>query len=73
VLQTALDALGKDDVPAGATALAYGFFVSGGGKMWVNGQKIEVVGPEVASTNMITPRALPSAPRNLGFNPDAQK
>jgi hypothetical protein len=41
--------------------------------MWVNGQKIEVVGTDVPSTNMITRKSLPTAPRNLGFNPDAAK
>jgi len=61
------------DVPAGASALAYGFFVSGGGKMWVNGQKIEEVGPEVPSTNMAVNRALPKAPSNLGFDPNHPK
>ena len=58
------------DVPTGASALAYGFFVSGGGKMWVNGQRIEVVGTDVPTTNMITKPTLPSAPRNLGFDPN---
>ena len=58
------------DVPAGASALAYGFFVSGGGKMWVNGQRIEEVGPEVPSTNMAVKPALPKAPNNLGFDPN---
>jgi hypothetical protein len=58
------------DVPSGARALAYGFFVSGGGKMWVNGQQIEVVGPDVPTTNMITQH---SAPRNLGFDPNRPK
>lgn len=61
------------DVPSGASALAYGFFVSGGGKMWVNGQKIEEVGPEVPATDMITKKALPAAPRNLGFDPNTPK
>lgn len=61
------------DVPAGASALAYGFFVSGGGKMWVNGQRIEEVGAEVPTTNMMTKRALPSQPRNLGFDPNRPK
>ena len=59
------------DVPAGAKALNYGFFVSGGGKMWVNGQRIEVVAPEVPTTDMLNANRqnLPSAPRNLGFDP----
>ncbi|MDO8545014.1 MAG: hypothetical protein Q7S40_31605 [Opitutaceae bacterium] len=62
------------DVPPDSRALAYGFFVSGGGKMWVSGTKIEPVGPEVASTNMIKPRAaLPKTPTNLGFDPDRPK
>jgi len=58
------------DVPAGASALAYGFFVAGGGKMWVNGQRIEEVGSDVPSTNMVTKPALPKAPSNLGFDPN---
>ncbi len=65
------------DVPANAAALAYGFFVQGGGKMWVNGQKIEEVGQDVASTNMVRPNGqptnLPKTPTNLGFYPDPVK
>jgi hypothetical protein len=58
------------DVPEGASALAYGFFVAGSGTMWVSGQKIEQVGSEVPSTNMYKPnKQLPKAPRNLGFSP----
>jgi hypothetical protein len=58
------------DVPAGAGALAYGFFVEGGGKMWVSGQRIEEVGPEVAPTNLAVKKALPKKPANLGFDPN---
>jgi hypothetical protein len=62
------------DVPAGSTALAYGFFVAGGGKMWVNGQKIEEVGSDVPTTNMLGKKvALPATPRNLGFSPGGSK
>lgn len=61
------------DVPPGASALAYGFFVKGGGKMWVNGQRIEEVGPDVPSTNMYKKPILPAAPRNLGFDPNQPK
>ena len=64
------------DVPQNAAALAYGFFVSGGGKMWVSGQKIEEVGADVPTTNMLgsgAKRALPKAPTNLGFYPNAPK
>lgn len=63
------------DVPSEATALAYGFFVNGAGKMWVSGAKMEVVGPEVPSTNMLKNqvRSLPKTPVNLGFDPDLPK
>ena len=68
------------DVPTEASALAFGFFVQGGGKMWVSGTKMEEVGPDVPSTNMLKPqtqqqqrRVLPKAPVNLGFYPDAPK
>jgi RNA polymerase sigma factor (sigma-70 family) len=61
------------DVPADATALAYGFFVQGGGKMWVNGQQIEEVGADVPVTaeprGKTPPKALPKTPSNLGFDP----
>jgi hypothetical protein len=40
------------DVPPGAAALAYGFFVAGTGQMWVSGATLEVVGPDVASTDL---------------------
>lgn len=57
------------DVPAEAAALAYGFFVQGTGQMWVSGAKMEEVGRDVPSTNMIAnrTRALPKAPSNLEF------
>jgi RNA polymerase sigma factor (sigma-70 family) len=62
------------DVPIGAKALAYGFFVKGGGKLWVSGQMLEVAGQEVPVTNMrieIPPeKALRKAPANLGFDPN---
>lgn len=61
------------DVPLDARALAYGFFVSGGGKMWVSGQRIEVVGNDVPTTNMLKNPVLPATPRNLGFGPTGQK
>jgi hypothetical protein len=63
------------DVPPEASALAYGFFVEGAGKMWVNGAKLEPVGPEVASTNMLSerPNSAPKAPVNLNFDPNHPK
>jgi hypothetical protein len=59
------------DVPPKSKLLAYGFFVQGGGKMWVNGQRMEIVGDDVPTTNMALQP--PAAPRNLGFNPSAPK
>lgn len=63
------------DVPSEATALAYGFFVHGRGKMWVSGTKIEPVGPEIPSTNMVINQAptLPKKPVNLSFDPNQPK
>lgn len=63
------------DVPPESAALAYGFFVQGTGQMWVSGAKIEQVGPEVPSTNMVANRArsLPKTPVNLSFDPDHPK
>jgi hypothetical protein len=61
------------DVPAaGASKLAYGFFVQGNGKMWVNGQTMQVVGPDVPTTNM-REAMTPAAPTNLGFDPNRPK
>lgn len=58
------------DVPANASALAYGFFVQGTGQAWVSGFKIEQVGPEVPNTNMDVKSkpSLPKVPVNLGFH-----
>jgi hypothetical protein len=62
------------EVPPGSSALAYGFFVQGSGKMWVSGQTIQEVGPEVPTTNMLKPKAgLPKSPANLGFDPNRPK
>jgi len=58
------------DVPADATRVNYGFFVSGKGKMWVNGVTITPVGTDVPTTNLVRPPAeLPKTPVNLGFGP----
>jgi RNA polymerase sigma factor (sigma-70 family) len=58
------------DVPSEASTINYGFFVDGAGKMWVSGLTIQPVGPEVPSTNMVSPKPnLPTVPVNLGFSP----
>jgi hypothetical protein len=42
--------------------------------MWVSGQKVEEVGSDVPTTNMLPPRKpLPTAPVNLGFDPNKPK
>jgi RNA polymerase sigma factor (sigma-70 family) len=59
------------DVPADATKVNYGFFISGKGKMWVNGLTLTPVGTEVPTTNMVKPPSeLPKTPVNLGFGPE---
>ena len=58
------------DVPPDAGRVNYGFFVSGQGKMWVNGVTITPVGTDVPTTNMMKPPTdLPKTPVNLGFSP----
>lgn len=66
------------DVPPDASALAYGFFIKGGGRMWVNGIRMEAVGRDVPSTNVVAPALmpendLPKLPVNLGFVLDPPK
>lgn len=62
------------DVPTGAAGLAYGFFVQGGGRMWVSGQTMQEVGPDVPTTNMLKARSAgPKSPINLGFDPNRSK
>ena len=58
------------DVPPDSTALAFGFFVSGTGEAWVSGVKIEEVGLDVPSTNLVgaKDRKMPNAPVNLEFS-----
>jgi hypothetical protein len=46
--------------------------------MWVSGTKIEEVGPDVPSTNVVKPpsvaaKSLPKTPVNLGFVPEPAK
>lgn len=56
------------DVPPESARVNYGFFVSGSGKMWVNGVTITPVGADVPVTDMQKSQPpLPTAPTNLGF------
>jgi beta-lactamase regulating signal transducer with metallopeptidase domain len=56
------------DVPEGATALAYGIFISGSGMAWLNDVQLIEVGSSVKSTNMEDATNLPDAPQNLDFS-----
>ena len=57
------------DVPEGATGIYIGFLLEGPGALWVNGLKVEVVGPEVPVTGKDPNQApqLPEGPSNLAF------
>src|SRR5437016_11680460 len=41
------------DVPEGATGIFFGILLDGPGSVWMSGTKVEVVGPNVPSTNML--------------------
>jgi hypothetical protein len=55
------------DVPEEATGISLGILMSGGGAVWLNGVKLEVVGPEVATTGMTRPKKSTAGPTNLSF------
>jgi hypothetical protein len=56
------------DVPANASALAYGFFIGGTGQAWVSTARIEEVGLEVPTTDLLQKKpGLPKSPVNLSF------
>jgi hypothetical protein len=58
------------DVPKEASSLNYGMFLGGTGQMWTNAVRVETVGADVPTTNMLNqPRQLPQQPVNLGFSP----
>lgn len=53
------------DVPRDATAVAFGFFLSGKGTLWADGFRLEIVDRSVPLTAGTT--ATGRRPRNLGF------
>ncbi|MFY9341322.1 MAG: hypothetical protein WAT39_02450 [Planctomycetota bacterium] len=55
------------DVPEGSKGLAYGILLSGTGRVWIGGVRIEPVGADVAVTNMSAAHDEPGPPRNLDF------
>jgi hypothetical protein len=56
------------DVSEEATGISLGILLSGGGSVWLNGAKIEVVGTDVATTGMSRSNKKAAAgPTNLSF------
>ena len=57
------------DVPAGATGIYVGLALIGPGTLWMNGNKVEVVGPEVPVTaKPLNQPPLEKGPKNLSFD-----
>lgn len=54
------------DVPDEAKSIAFGFFISGTGKVWADGFKLETVGHDVPTTNKVPPYR--DRPANLDFS-----
>jgi hypothetical protein len=54
------------EVPKDATRVAFGILLDGAGQVWLNSTKLEMVGPEVPTTNVIENK-LPNKPVNLEF------
>jgi hypothetical protein len=57
------------DVPDGATDIYIGVALTGPGEVWINGSRVEIVGPDVPVTGkpLNQPPALGLGPRNLSF------
>ena len=55
------------DVPKKADQIALGMLLTGPGEVWMSGVKLEVVGNEVASTDMYKSNSTPDGPTNLDF------
>lgn len=56
------------DVPDEALAIALGVLLVGEGKAWMSDFNIEIVGPEVETTDAGMTAALPKRPQNLDFS-----
>ncbi len=56
------------DVPEEALAIALGVLLAGGGKAWMSDCNVEIVGPEVETTDAGMTAALPERPQNLDFS-----
>jgi hypothetical protein len=54
------------DVPKDATSISFGVLLTGGGEVWLNSTKFDVVGDDVPVTGWAE-RPVPNAPVNLEF------
>ncbi len=55
------------DVGEEAEFVAFGFLLDGGGQIWIDQLKLEIVDDRVALTDRLQPSVLPEKPVNLGF------
>ncbi len=56
------------DVPHEAVAIALGVLLNGVGEAWMSDFTVEIVGPEVETTDARMTAALPERPQNLDFS-----
>jgi hypothetical protein len=56
------------DVPDEARAIALGVLLVGEGQAWMSDFNVEIVGPEVKTTDAGMVAALPKRPQNLDFS-----
>ena len=55
------------DVPEDAANISLGILMQGGGAVWLNSVKLEVVGTDVPTTGMSRPKKPTAGPTNLSF------
>ena len=55
------------DVPQDAAGIFFGVLLTGPGRVWLNGVKFEVVGPDVPTTGRPQQQERPDKPTNLDF------
>jgi len=56
------------DAPDEAQAIALGVLLGGKGQAWMSDFNVEIVGPEVETTEAAMTAALPQRPQNLDFS-----
>jgi hypothetical protein len=56
------------DVPADASGIAFGFFLSGAGQVWADDFKLEKVAPSTPVTSPAVGKTQPRSPVNADFN-----